>query len=91
MKLRCSICLYKWKYKYFVHNRTIRKLRCLLGLHKWIQNRPLYITDIFLPVSSPQRAIRTCKFCGKKEEWLPGFGGSETGCWINHVPRDNGL
>ena len=61
----------------------MKNLLCLLGFHKWEQNRSLHISDIFpFYLDEVSKVIRTCKICGKKEEWLPGYGGSEIGCWV---------
>lgn len=58
--------------------------RCFIGIHKWKQNRKLAIYDIhppfYMKYGSP---TRECEYCGLKQEWLPGYGGSEIGCWLN--------
>ena len=61
------------------------KTLCRLGLHKWRQSRPLSIFDIhppfFLDYVLP---TRKCLRCGKTQRWLPGYGGSEFGCWTSY-------
>jgi len=57
---------------------------CTIGMHKWNQTRPIALIDGFPPPNvkyTPPK--RTCKKCGKRERWLPGYGGSEWGCWID--------
>jgi len=55
---------------------------CKIGFHKWEQNRELVIKDIHPGLDSNWKTPkRNCKFCGKKEYWLPGYGGSEIGSW----------
>ena len=59
-----------------------RRLRCFLGLHHWAYTRPPDLAaDIFPmdPTWEPSR--RACLSCDTKQEWLPGYGGSEIGCW----------
>ena len=59
-------------------------LLCRLGIHKWIQNRDLHIIDIFPPpFLNYKNPERTCNKCKKTQFWLPGYGGSEIGCWSN--------
>ena len=59
-------------------------LKCFMGLHKWKQNRELNVVDIYPPPFMKWvRPIRECEVCGKKQYWLPGYGGSEIGCWEN--------
>jgi len=58
------------------------KLRCLLG-HKWKQSRPLTLLDSFPPsFMRYENPTRECSRCGKRQRWLPGYGGSEVGCWM---------
>ena len=38
----------------------------------------------FVPYDNP---TRECVRCGKKQRWLPGYGGSEWGCWISAQPE----
>ena len=33
------------------------------------------------PFLTEKNCVRTCQTCGKKQQWLPGYGGSEMGCW----------
>jgi hypothetical protein len=60
----------------------MKNFLCKIGLHKWKQNRPLCIRDIH-PVFDYtwKTPTRTCLRCGKQQQWLPGYGGSELGCW----------
>ena len=55
--------------------------RCWFGFHKWKQSRPLQLIDGFPMSASHENPTRECTRCGKKESWLPGYGGSEWGCW----------
>lgn len=51
--------------------------------HRWQQNRPLTVLDGFPPFFIPyELVVRNCFKCNKKQRWLPGYGGSEWGCWI---------
>lgn len=61
-----------------------QKLLCWIGLHAWEQTRPIDpCTDSFPNPYWPYEApIRTCGRCGKRQKWLPGYGGSEIGCWM---------
>ena len=57
--------------------------KCWIGWHDWAQTRPVGIHDGFPPYFikyEPPR--RRCLRCGKAQRWLPGYGGSEWGCWI---------
>lgn len=56
---------------------------CKLGFHRWTYDRHFHILDIrpgFVDEYKPP--IRKCRKCEKKQQWLPGYGGSEVGCWI---------
>ena len=57
--------------------------RCRIGLHAWKQERAVSVYDAF--PSPYDRAYETprreCERCGTRERWLPGYGGSEIGCW----------
>lgn len=58
-------------------------LRCWVGFHAWAYNRPARVDDIFpFPPTYEQRE-RVCHLCHKHQCWLPGYGGSELGCWIS--------
>lgn len=46
------------------------KLLCRLGFHRW------------KAVPSNHLPKRECRACGKRQEWLPGHGGGEDGCWL---------
>ena len=60
------------------------KFLCKIGFHKWELNRKLTAWDTFPPSFVPyENPIRKCKYCGKTQIWLPGYGGSELGCWID--------
>ena len=67
----------------------IGTLKCLVGWHDWKATRPIGIMDGFPPscvqYDNPRR---TCKRCGKHQQWLPGYGGSEWGCWLNQEPAN---
>jgi len=61
---------------------------CKLGFHKWQNNRGFHILDIhpgFLEEYEPRK--RLCQKCGKAQQWLPGYGGSEIGCWIEESTK----
>ncbi len=62
----------------------MKHLLCLVGFHVWQQPRPLSVYDGFpSPYDSAYRTPeRTCERCARKERWLPGYGGSEWGCWM---------
>ena len=53
---------------------------CILWFHEWDQSRPLSYMDAF-PPPKWTTARRHCLRCGKREHWLPGYGGSEWGSW----------
>ena len=61
-----------------------RKVICKAGLHAWNQSNPITLYDLSpSPFDSLHRTpTRTCKSCGKEQEWIPGYGGSEIGCCI---------
>jgi hypothetical protein len=60
------------------------KVRCFIGNHRWIQNRNLRPIDSFPPsFFRYKRPTRCCERCGAQQSWLPGYGGSEVGCWLN--------
>jgi hypothetical protein len=57
-----------------------QRLMCAVGLHAWQHSRFMSVLDVFPPAGmEPLR--RQCFWCGKKQRWLPGYGGSEIGCW----------
>jgi hypothetical protein len=57
-------------------------LLCCFGIHKWEQSRPRTTADIFPCPGEPyDPPIRVCARCGRAQSWLPGYGGSELGCW----------
>ena len=56
---------------------------CKIGIHEWELSRPLNIRDIFPPFYEKyDNPKRDCTRCGKHQRWLPGYGGSEDGCWL---------
>ena len=58
------------------------ELRCFIGLHDWEYNRNESVMDGFPPAYGKYtQRKRRCLCCGKKQYWLPGYGGSEWGCW----------
>lgn len=69
--------------------RLFERLLCRLGLHKWEESRDVSLYDMFpSPFDrSYQSPTRRCLRCPKKQHWLPGYGGSEIGCWC---PGDGG-
>ena len=58
---------------------------CWIGLHRWALSRPLTAYDVFSMASDRawKRPTRECRVCGKRQAWLPGYGGSERGCWLS--------
>lgn len=61
----------------------MNKILCFLGFHRWAYNRKLSPIDYFPPsFIKYEPPVRTCLRCGKIQGWLPGYGGSELGCWI---------
>ncbi len=58
--------------------------RCCFGIHDWEQNRAI-TPDDYIPFSTDPRgqAIRICMRCGRSQYWLPGYGGSGLGCWVD--------
>lgn len=60
----------------------IDRLLCRIGLHQWHQTRPLFVIDLFPPPGYWDHVRRQCGRCGRQEQWLPGYGGSELGCWM---------
>lgn len=64
-------------------SQIIGRIKCALGLHAWINDRAITPYDYF---PSPmdrnwQNPVRKCARCGRRQWWLPGYGGSEPGCW----------
>ena len=57
--------------------------RCRLGFHKWHQNKP-FTPDFVFPIGGSDWK-RFCSKCGRREWWLPGYGGSEIGCWLKEA------
>src|SRR3990170_5994268 len=60
-----------------------QRIKCAVGLHSWKQPRTLNVYDIFPSPfdASWQTPERQCARCEKWQWWLPGYGGSELGCW----------
>ncbi len=57
-------------------------LYCYVGWHAWEQNRDLHIRDMHPGLDSFwSTPTRKCIYCGTRQKWLPGYGGSELGCW----------
>lgn len=51
---------------------------CRAGWHDWSPaTGPL---ELF-PTHAAPSPTRSCKHCGNEQQWLPGYGGSEIGCW----------
>jgi len=55
--------------------------RCWIK-HRWIEYAINGTTtrDPF-PFNPGYKCWRKCERCSKKQRWLPGYGGSELGCW----------
>ena len=68
----------------------MRPLRCCVGLHVWNEDPPLTIEAIFPAPWEHKEWKRTCLRCGKMQRWLPGYGGSELGCWLALPARPQG-
>jgi hypothetical protein len=63
-------------------SEVYKSIRCALGLHFWKQNRPMHIRDIHPGFGMNYKTLtRECTRCGVRQSWLPGYGGSEIGCW----------
>lgn len=63
--------------------KQIDRWLCKAGLHHWKVSRDLLPIDVF-PIGKDYEApTRTCADCGKHQSWLPGYGGSELGCWVD--------
>lgn len=61
----------------------MNKIKCFFGFHNWNQSRSIVAMDAFPPSFVKYvPPLRECRECGKKQRWLPGYGGSELGCWI---------
>ena len=59
-----------------------RQWLCKIGWHHWRQSRELRAIDAFPPMNLKYEApVRVCESCSVVEQWLPGYGGSEFGCW----------
>ena len=66
---------------------TLDRTYCFVGLHRWKQSRPVNSIDFFPPAFiAYETPTRTCERCGKFQRWLPGYGGSELGCWTSALP-----
>lgn len=50
--------------------------------HRWKQNIPFDGSEGFPFFTDTREWLRVCKKCGKRQKWLPGYGGSEWGCWL---------
>lgn len=66
-----------------VARRRDMNWKCFFGIHDWAATRPLNVYDAF---PSPfdrnyKNPKRECQRCGKRQYWLPGYGGSEIGSW----------
>jgi len=60
-----------------------KRFLCKIGWHKYKQDKELHIKDIHPGFDSEWKCpTRKCIFCGYEERWLPGYGGSEIGCWL---------
>ena len=57
---------------------------CKLGFHRWNQSKSITLYDMSpSPLDSRYKTPkRKCKACKKEQKWIPGYGGSEIGCWI---------
>lgn len=54
---------------------------CFIGIHKWIYDGG---TVSAFPLGKEETCKRYCFFCNKKQQWLPGYGGSSFGDWITY-------
>jgi hypothetical protein len=60
----------------------MKRILCSSGIHKWKYNRSFHIIDIYPGFElNWENPIRICLRCGRIERWLPGYGGSDIGCW----------
>lgn len=53
---------------------------CRAGWHEW--SEPSGPTEMF-PLHDRPNPTRSCRHCGERQRWLPGYGGSEVGCWMH--------
>ena len=61
----------------------LRAFKCCIGWHAWKSSRYLRLSDTFPPSYEPYgNPARRCARCSKKQWWFPGYGGSESGCWM---------
>lgn len=62
--------------------RAVLMALCWIGWHKWKQSHALSPIDAFPPFFIKyETPTRSCEHCKKMQRWLPGYGGSEIGCW----------
>lgn len=54
---------------------------CLIGLHKWKQNREFHPADKAPSSSIHDTPERECLNCGKKMKWVHGRSDNETSYW----------
>jgi len=64
--------------------KALIKMGCFFGVHAWKYNRPERSDDAFPCFfdKTYTQWLRKCARCGKQQYWLPGYGGSEWGCWM---------
>jgi len=58
-----------------------KKIFCLVGFHKWKQNRKFHAADYAPTHSIHETPERECLNCGKKQKWVLGKGDGEMGHW----------
>ena len=59
-------------------------IKCKLGFHKWKYSKPFTIYDVSPNPFDSKYDLpkRICEHCKYEQEWLPGYGGNEIGCWL---------
>ena len=60
---------------------------CKMGFHWWLYNRPVDALDCFPPRFMLRSLPHRQCYCGARQRWLPGYGGSEIGCWLPEDPQ----
>ena len=57
---------------------------CRAGWHNYVASREICPIDLFPPVDVAYvNPTRECTACGHAQRWMPGYGGTELGHWID--------
>ena len=59
----------------------LKMIFCIIGFHKWKQNREFHAADYSPSSSLHETPERECTNCGKKQKWIIGKGNGEMGHW----------